>query len=146
MQSKAKDFRKIGHTLSRVINIWMHLVRNILKEKQPYYPTKANVTRWFNKINCSIFDKQLIPFENIVIKRTHKMWACVTYYEEKNSPVSIRMNMKFSNKLHFVNVLAHEMVHKWQHEIIHDTGNHNKHFFSWRPIFIENGLDLNRKA
>jgi len=68
------------------------------------------------------------------------------HYEEKNMPISVRMHIKFPNKLHFVNVLAHEMVHKWQLEINHDTGWHNKHFFSWRPKFTENGLDLNHKA
>lgn len=124
----------------------MHLIKSILKDKKPFYPTEADVTSWFNTINSYIFDEQLTPFENIVIKRTHKIWACVMYCDEKKTPISIRMNMKFPNKMHFVNVLAHEMVHKWQLEIKHDTGCHNKHFFSWRPKFNENGLDLNRKA
>ena len=124
----------------------MQLVESIVNETQPYYPTKPKVIHWFNKINCEIFDLQLTPFENITINRMHKCWAWVMPHFEKNTTFSLRMHMKFHNKLHFVNVLAHEMVHKWQMEINLDSGNHNKHFFSWRPIFTENGLDLNRKA
>lgn len=126
----------------------MNLITSLLElKKTPYYPTEADTLMWFHIINNCVFDRQLIPFENIVIKRICYFWALVTYDDEiKNSPLDLHMHMKFPYKWAFVNVLAHEMVHKWQLEIIHDTANHNKHFFSWRPKFKESGLDLNRKA
>lgn len=126
----------------------MHLIKSIHENNQkPYYPIEADTLMWFHIVNNYVFSNQLAPFHNIVIKKYPYNWGCVSYDEdEKNPPLELRMHMKFPNKLHFVNVLAHEMVHKWQLEINLDTGNHNKHFFSWRPKFLENGLELNRKA
>ena len=126
----------------------MHLIKSLQDEKKiPYYPTEADTLIWFHVINRYVFDNQLIPFENIVIKRICYWWACV-YYDDgiKHAPLVLHIHMKFPNKMHFVNVLGHEMVHKWQLDINLDTGAHNKHFFSWRPKFAEHGLDLNRKA
>jgi len=125
----------------------MHLIKSIHKEKDKFIPTDIYIALWFRIINTHIFDNALTPFEKVVIKDMKEFWACVTYDDEiKNPPLHLHIHTEFTNKLHFVNVLAHEMVHKWQMEINLDSGNHNKHFFSWREKFKENGLDLNRKA
>jgi len=124
----------------------MHLLKNIQDEKKvPYYPTEADTEMWFHIINRYIFDNQLSPFQNIVIKRMSHWWACVLHDDPvKNDTIELRMHMKFPNKLHFIDALAHEMVHKWQLEINQDSGYHNKYFFSWRQKFDENGLNLSR--
>ena len=124
----------------------MHLIKSIQETKASYYPTKEGTIMWFHIINRYVFDTQLTPFENIVIKRMNNWWACVRHDDEIKLPLDLDLHMKFPNKLHFVNVLAHEMVHKWQLEINRDTGWHNKHFYSWRPKFLENGLILTRKS
>ena len=109
--------------------------------------TMHDTVEWFDKINHSIFQQQLTPFSKITIKRMGDWWACVRYYpEEKTSDIDLELHKKFSNKWHFINILAHEMVHKWQLEINHDTAAHNKYFYSWRPTFTKHGLDLNRKG
>lgn len=124
----------------------MHLIKNILDEKKvTYYPSELDTEMWFHIINRYIFDNQLTPFQNIVIKRMCYWWACVLHEDPiKNVTVDLHIHMKFPDKMHFINVLAHEMVHKWQLEINLDTGYHNKHFFSWRQKFNENGLNLHR--
>lgn len=125
----------------------MRVIESIHKEKDTFYPTELQVTMWFRIINKTIFNNELKPFDEIVIKDMGDWWGCVYHDDEiKDSWLHLHMHTEFANKLHFVNVLAHEMVHKWQLDINHDTGAHNKHFFSWRPKFKENGLDLNRKA
>ncbi len=117
------------------------------KNTTKFVTTPKKVTKWFNKLNHVIFEDVLTPFSKITVKDTKKNWGCIRYYAYKTNPkISIHIHKKFVNKWFFINILAHEMVHKWQVEIIQDTGNHNKHFFSWRPIFALHGLDLNRKA
>jgi hypothetical protein len=113
--------------------------------KEPYQPTKEDVNYWFKLINRTIYFGELTPFSKITIKRMNIIWAAVVYDDEiKNSPLELHLNAKFPNKRHFIEVLAHEMVHKWQMEINLDSGNHNKHFFGWRNIYAEHGLKLTR--
>ena len=118
-----------------------------LDTKIPYYPTDDVARYWFKVINRQVFDNALMPFSAIYVRRMLKVWAHVSYDEEiKSPPMELHMHMKFPNKTFFINVLAHEMVHKWQLEINLDTGNHNKHFYSWKQTFNENGLNLARTA
>ena len=113
--------------------------------KKPYYPTDNVIRYWFKVINREIFNSKLTPFSKIIVKRTPKIWGCVYYNDMiKSPPLELHMHIKFPNKTTFINVLAHEMVHKWQMEINMDTGNHNKHFYSWRPTFALHGLTLSR--
>ncbi len=124
----------------------MNPLKNIQDEKKvPYYPTETDTEIWFGIINHYIFDNQLTPFGKIVIKRIRGRWADVLHDDPvKIDRIELHMHMKFTDKLLFVNALAHEMVHKWQLEINQDSGWHNKHFFSWRQKFNENGLNLSR--
>jgi len=115
------------------------------QDKIPYYPTTEDTLYWFRNINRCVFDNRLIPFSAIIIKRLRNIWAQVYYDDEiKSPPIELHLNIKFPNKFHFVTVLGHEMVHKWQLEINLDTGSHNKHFYSWKQTFKENGLILTR--
>ena len=75
----------------------------------------------------------------------NRVWAAVVYDDEiKNCSLELHFNIKMPDKRFFIEVLAHEMVHKWQLEINLDTGSHNKHFYSWKQTFKENGLILTR--
>jgi hypothetical protein len=124
----------------------MRLVDSVHNNKT-FYTTDAQIAMWFRRLNRHVFDNILMPFNGIVIKDMRNWWACVTYDDEiKSPPMHLHMNKSFDNKLQFINVLGHEMVHKWQLEINMDTGNHNKHFFSWRPKFQAHGLILTRSV
>lgn len=113
--------------------------------KKPYYPTEEVIRYWFAVINRQVFDNALMPFSKIVVKRIPLAWGYVYYDDEiKSPPLELHMSMKLPNKPFFINILAHEMVHKWQLDINGDTGNHNKHFYSWKQAFNENGLILTR--
>lgn len=124
----------------------MHLIKRLHEKKEKkFIPNKRQVKKWFDIINMYIFDYQLTPFDKIKIKKMGNWWACVVYDENDHSaPIHLYLNKSYTSRLHFVTILAHEMVHKWQLQINGDTGNHNKHFFSWRPKFKENGLKLSR--
>ena len=112
-----------------------------------YQPTKEDIAYWFKLINRTIFYGELTPFSKITIKRINCIWAAVVYDDEiKNWPLELHFNIKMPSKRFFIEVLAHEMVHKWQIEINIDSGNHNKHFYSWRQTFSENGLNLTRSV
>ena len=120
-----------------------------LQEKDgiQYTPTREDVDHWFKLINRCVFLGELTPFSKIVIKRMHGVWGAVVYDDEiKNCQLELHLGTKFNDKHHFINILAHEMVHKWQLEINIDTGNHNKHFYSWRETFKEHGLTLTRAS
>jgi hypothetical protein len=119
----------------------------VLSLSSKFVTSVCHVELWFGILNADIFDHKLTPFKNVFIKDMEDWWGCVCYYpDEKNPDIDIYLHTEFNNKWHFINILGHEMVHKWQIEINHDTGNHNKHFYSWRPKFIEMGLDLNQKG
>lgn len=126
----------------------MDIIKKLQHKKEPYTPTEVYTRLWFNILNKRLFNKQLTQFSNIIITDLGDWWACVAYDDTFICPdIDIHLNNQFKNSWHFINVLGHEMVHKWQLEINHvnnDLVNHNKYFFSWRPKFKENGLDLNR--
>ena len=126
----------------------MHLIKRLHKKKEKkFIPTKYHVKKWFDIINMYIFNFQLTPFDKIKIKNMKNWWACVVYdADDSHAPMHLHINKSYPSLLHFVTILAHEMVHKWQIQIINDNGNHNKHFYSWRPLFKKNGLKLNRKG
>jgi len=123
----------------------MHLIKSLHKRKEKYIPTKKQAKKWFDILNMNIFDNQLTPFDKIQIKDMGIWWACVTCDNEAPyAPMHLLLNNDFQSELQFVTIIGHEMIHKWQIQINGDTGSHNKHFFSWRTKFNENGLELNR--
>ena len=118
-----------------------------LDTKQKFYPTTEDIDYWFKQINRTIFLGELVPFPIIKIRRMHNIWGCVLYDDEiRQSTLELHMCPNYPSEKFFVNVLAHEMVHKWQMDINIDTGNHNKHFFSWRETYAEHGLILTSKV
>ncbi len=119
----------------------------LLNKTKKYHTSLDDINYWFKRINRTIYHGELTPFPKIEIRRMHGVWAYVLYEEElRLTPLHLHMNKYFNNMNHFVHVLAHEMVHKWQMDINGDTGNHNKHFFSWRIPYEEHGLTLHRAA
>jgi hypothetical protein len=83
---------------------------------------------WFDHINNEVFNGE-VPYPHIVdIRRQSKTWGYVKQVEV--------------NGVQVVGLFI--MVHVWQLMVNGDTGNHNKHFYSWRETFKEHNLDLKR--
>ena len=100
-----------------------------------FYPTVAACNVWFSIINDEVFGNRLVPV-TLVVRRLRGIWG---YYREE--PSELVVTDSFPSKNLFLNILAHEMVHAFQHQ----TGtivNHGKSFWEWRKRFSRNGLLL----
>ena len=126
-------------------------VKKVVKEedktKTKYVTTYKDIKKYFNFFNENIFNGELEPFNDIQIKEL-KYQKCVgqviiTDWKRKGTKVyELEMNLTYDTKKSFLDTLVHEMVHLYQMTILKDTGNHNKLFYSFRPVVESMGLEL----
>lgn len=129
------------------------LVSRTMKSFTEYNVDRKELDFWFDHINNEIFDGE-VPYPHVVdIRKQKNTWGYVKEVEitvtKKEQPVDMKLVGLFMQPTYptlgaFLQILAHEMVHIWQLMVINDTGNHNKHFYSWREKFKEHNLDLKR--
>jgi hypothetical protein len=100
-----------------------------------FYVTVAACDFWFSVINDEVFGNKLKPV-TMEVRRLRGVWG---YYEDDK--FLLVMTDTFPSKNLFLNVLAHEMVHAYQHQQ-GNVPNHNKTFWDWRKRFARNGLSL----
>lgn len=123
------------------------VVKEEKKSKLRYVTTYKDIKKYFNFFNDNIFSGELEPFNDIQIKEL-KYQKCVgqviiTDWKRKGTKVyELEMNQKYDTKKDFLDTLVHEMVHLYQMTILKDTGNHNKTFYSFRPVVESMGLEL----
>ena len=100
---------------------------------------------WFDHINNEVFNGE-VPYPHIVdIRNQKKTWGYVKQVDVGGTQVvGLFMLPTYPTLGAFLQILAHEMVHVWQLMVNGDTGNHNKHFYSWKEKFKEHNLDLKR--
>jgi hypothetical protein len=112
---------------SHKINYTNKLRKRILKEKKTS-----------NK-------KFITNYKDIKIKKMNNCTGqCVeniSYYKGTSFFV-LELKPRYKNKIEFLNTLSHEMLHLWQQTIKHDTGRHNKLFFSFKNKFKNLNLIL----
>ena len=87
------------------------------------------------------------PFNDVIIKdlKPQKCYGQVCQWEWKRKGTSVfhlEMCEKYKNKKEFIDTLAHEMVHLYQMRNAGDSGNHNKLFYSFKPIMRRAGIDM----
>ncbi len=121
------------------------LVRRTMKAYTEYTVDQKELDFWFDHINNEVFNGE-VPYPHIVdIRRQSKTWGYVKQVEVNGvQVVGLFMQPTYPTLGAFLQILAHEMVHVWQLMVNGDTGNHNKHFYSWRETFQEHNLDLKR--
>lgn len=112
-----------------------------------YKPTKLKVTRWFNMLNREVFWNELPPFRKIVVKKLEGCWGeCSGEYDRKDNPYcNLYLNNKFPNRTDFIQTLAHECVHHYQHVFLEDM-SHGNSFFEWKKRFNQFELNLQIKG
>ena len=100
---------------------------------------------WFDHINNEVFNGE-VPYPHIVdIRNQKKTWGYVKQVDVGGTQVvGLFMLPTYPTLGAFLQILAHEMVHVWQLMVNGDTGNHNKHFYSWKEKFKEHNLNLKR--
>jgi hypothetical protein len=120
-------------------------VLNKVDYKKSYKPTKKNTVMMFNILNHSIFSGKL-EMPNIRIRKLRGALGEYCYDTENPDFSEISLTTRYHNMQHFINVLAHEMVHQYQVTVQNDNGNHNRKFYRWKNKFAKMGLELGRTA
>lgn len=99
---------------------------------------------WFNLFNQFLFDSTLPRFDqiNFLSDVADNHGNCIVM---NNGKTILEIYNHFSNKKLFLEILAHEMIHLYDH--VHNNGkmNHGKTFFAWKSKMNDLGLRLNVK-
>lgn len=128
--------------------------RKILKElhydNEKFRPTPEIAWKWFHIINEQVFGNNLIPVDKITISN-HKgdgVYAYYYYYtknDPKHGQTSISLAKSFKDEKFFVEILAHEMIHHFQH-LYNEPSGHGPSFLVWNEHFKLRGLKLYKVA
>lgn len=122
------------------------MLRSLKNEEGKFRPTVDDMHMWFDILNQSIFGNKLNPFNEMSIGKPRKAHALFLYHPgEKEKGNHLKMCMVFESKKLFVEILAHEMVHLFQHQYDEPLG-HGPSFWVWRDNFKLKGLTLHKVA
>lgn len=122
-----------------------------LKTDVKFRPTTKDIEKWFVVLNEQIFSNKLKPFNEIKVKRLHRTHAFFNYWTKadlkdgRSDETSLEMNVVFKNEKLFVEILAHEMIHHFQHCYNEPLG-HGPTFWAWRDNLKLKGLTLYKVA
>ena len=131
--------RKINSKLSKVMND-----ETILTTKNRFIPTLEDSLYWIKTINDELFKGRLPDFHEIEIRRRHGCWAeCMVYITDcgETHKYVLSLNHRMNSKKHFIQILAHEMVHLWQF-MNYGSMDHGESFKSWKETFQEHDILL----
>jgi len=122
-------------------------LKPLLELKNKYKTTYKDIKKYFALLNIGLFRNKLKPFNDIIIKNLHLSntlgQVIIEDFDRKGTRIlRLEMSKYYSNKKDFLETLAHEMIHLYQFTLLNDTGNHNKAFFKFRPMFKKIGLTL----
>jgi SprT-like family len=112
-----------------------------------FCPTPRQVARAHTIINNCIFDGQLSRPRLVIRYQTNAWGMCNADLDDGKEPyyaprcTSIIVNNSFRSKRHFIEVLAHEMVHQYQVEFLNRI-DHGKTFWAWKEKFEKYNLKL----
>lgn len=136
---------KKGKNMARKRKVHSKIVKAIAESsnKEKYVATVKECEDWFSIINKEIFDNQLMKFTNIEIRRRHGCWGETEGCETQTTRFSkLSLNHYFKSKKHFIEVLAHEMVHHYQWTYQKDEMTHGETFFAWKNKFTKHNMSL----
>ena len=110
-----------------------------------YRLTIESAWEWYHILNEQIFGGLLEPVDKIFISN-HKTYGDVYalyHYDdaERGRPAKISFCKTFDDEKHFVEILAHEMIHHFQYSYDEPLG-HGPSFMAWRDNFNLKGLNL----
>lgn len=108
-----------------------------------FYVDEKLVKKWFNIINREIFKNKLEMFDVVRIGHLRAMWGeCYAeWWDNEMSYSRLKLNHYMKNRVHFINVLAHEMVHLYE-ATFHKKITHGPTFYEWRPRLAKYGIWL----
>lgn len=122
-----------------------YLNRKMLKsvdENIKFYPKLKDVEKWFNILNEQIFGNKLPSFTKITVKKLHRTHAFYVYWPKSEGiEPELEIHRYFRSEKFFVEILAHEMIHHFQHCYDEPLG-HGPSFTAWHDNLKLKGLTL----
>lgn len=119
-------------------------LKRLKHENVRYRPTIGDVNKWFDILNEQIFGNKLAPISDIRFVRHKEVHAFYYYYSKKDpkrGETGLSFTKQFRCKKMFVEILAHEMIHHFQH--LHDEPlGHGPSFTAWSDNLKTRGLTL----
>lgn len=121
------------------------LLKGLKDDSTRFKPTISDIERWFDILNQQIFGGKLPQFDSIRIARPKGVHALFQCWEDKDGKTKTKLIMTqvFRNEKTFVEILAHEMIHLFQHKFKEPLG-HGPSFWIWRDIFSLKGINLHK--
>lgn len=119
-------------------------------ENTDFYVTESFCLYWWHQLNEAVFDGMLTPPVRFEIKnfRNTGGWCRPFAWNRKQRRVLIGISDAIWERKTFLQVLAHEMVHQWEWEVLckwDSNIQHGKDFFDWRgKIRYRAGLPLTK--
>lgn len=107
-------------------------------EKCDFALTESFCLYWWHRLNSSVFDGKLTPpvrFELQALRGEDAGWCLPWRPNSKKRRVRIGITTNVWGRKEFLCILAHEMVHQWEWEILgkwEPNVAHGTRFFSWR--------------
>ena len=124
------------------------------QKKLTYRPTIREVRKMYRQLNYEIFNNKLpMPWIEISARCRGYWGLCTGGYGNDKSNVTIRLMNKFYCRQWFIMVLAHEMCHQYQWDIISKKRakegkeplmSHGPSFFKYKKKLLRHGIPLKR--
>lgn len=117
------------------------------EKNEPFSPTPRQVSRAYTIINRCLFDDQLKRPKLQVRYMADAYGMCYGILDDGKEPVTkpycerIVMTNRFRSKRHFIETLAHEMVHQYQVEKLNRM-DHGQTFWAWAEKFDRYNIKL----
>lgn len=129
------------------------LEKRSVQIKKPYRPDMVEVQETFDILNCVIFESKLRPTIQIknCLQSQHNHGLCESYSEPPKSIITI--NNIWYCKQWMIMILAHEMAHQYQWDVIGEERiknnklrilSHGPSFFVLRARMNEFNIPLKR--
>ena len=127
------------------------------QRKKLFRPSRSQVTRTYNLLNQTVFDNTLCK-PSIILRREYRSigWCIGSYIRfNTGSYCTIHLANKFYCQQWFVMILAHEMCHQYQWDILGPERlteglrpliSHGPSFFQHRDRLAEIGVPLLKKV
>lgn len=159
VRSKKAYCRKLKHKASKQMARTNRLMKFVRKDEMfagEFKPTLDRGQEIYNLINHYIFDNGLDPAK-LHIKRTRGYWGMCAGDQNANGDFftkEIILTNRFPNLSSFVAIMAHEMVHQFQWDILSNERqsqglgpimSHGPSFFAWRKPLAEYNIPLSTK-
>jgi len=118
---------------------------SILQQKQKLYkPTLREVQELYDLLNQNVFDSKLKRPKIILKKCRGNLGWCIPYANSRRRWCELILRNRWYCVQWTITILAHEMAHQWEWDILGKAPSHGKLFFIWKKKLERFGIPLKR--